>query len=203
MSGKGPNAKLPSRHVTLPPGAFSDRGSGKPSGNVVVGLRLVGQAQVETARGEAAKYAWELHDKPDDVEGRQIAHNDRLMSWIAHFVTCDPNDKSVAKFTPDGIVQALTPDGIRRIYDEFEAFAIEQSPLVPPATDREIETLVGLVDRGDLDRLPRARALRARKLLSFVLYELAAAGEEDVTPSDVSEAAAEENVRAGVLRRAG
>lgn len=201
-AGKG-GSKTPQRHVTLPPSAFSDKWSGKPSGNVAVGLRIVGQAQVETARGEAAKTAWELHDKPGDVVAREVAYEDRLMAWIVAFAACDPNDRTVSKFTPDGIVQELQPDGIRRLYDEFEAFAIEQSPLVAPATDHQIETLIAAIAAGAIDNLQRARAVRVRKLLSFILAELATAATEDDTPADVSEAAAEENVRSGVLLRAG
>lgn len=175
----------------LPVEAFQT--SSRPVHEMAVGIRLISQRQVETARAEAAKYAIEMHDKPDDSAGRQLSYEDRLMVWIGAQSACDPNDRAKTQFTPDELPERLTPEGLRFLFDNYEALSIELSPLWRPIDDAGVARLARAVERGALGRLEHARALRARKLLAFVLAELEEA--PTVTPDELVAEGAIELVR--------
>lgn len=168
-------ARKPARVIELHPHEFADDWQGRPASPVLFGLRVPPEADVMTGRAEAAKRAAELHEQsPEQVD----AFNDALLEYLVARAICDPNDVTaphpLLELAEDMVPLALKPLTLRRIFDEIEKLQIEQSPLFPEATDDEIGELVGLLAmQSPLAALDRARQLRARRFLKFVLDELA------------------------------
>lgn len=167
--------KTPLRHVVLRADFFADDWSEKPApgGEIALGLRKVSDADTTTARAEAAKYAMEMHD---DQEGQIEAFNDALMRWLIVRGTCDANDVTLNAPLFDGseenVRNALTSRGIRYVWDEYERFHLETSPLVLPASDEDITSLIQFLKPELLGNMTTGAALRVRKLLGFCLSEL-------------------------------
>ncbi len=170
------------RTLVLPPSIFASEWPGRPKEPVVVGLRLLPDAEEQTARAEAVKLALELHPEGDDAWVE--AYNDALLRWIVARGICDPNDLTqptqIFPMAEDQVRQALTSSGVRYVFDAIERLQLETSPAYAEASEDELWELIHRLeadpDLGMLERPSRARALR---LLRYVLLELQA-----VDPSD-------------------
>jgi hypothetical protein len=69
---------------------------------------------------------------------------------------------------------ALTPEGVKLIWDALERTTIETSPTSALATDEEVAELVVKAPRA-LAEMPPWQAQRVRRLLRFCLEEMSAA----------------------------
>ncbi len=172
-------AKVPSHIIELPLSAFADsykdkRGHvDKPDGPAKVGFRLVAEERFNKARSEAAKEAWRLHPDEGDEPNRIDYFNEKLIGQIVAFATTEADDVTQPFFgemPEDKVFRVLTSQGIRRLYDEFEAFAISVSPTAPEASDADLDVLAdGLMSGELLTSMDIDTARRARRLLRHVL----------------------------------
>ena len=169
-----PRACEPRHVITLPPSAFADSWRGKPHAPERIGIRTVSELELTVAQSEAVKKAIEAHEDNEPREFRVEAFNDYLITNTLARACVKAHDVTQAYFAPgpeDLIREALTPGGIRRIWDEYCRFAVVDSPVSPSATDDELlllaEQCVSL-----LDGVEPARAERARKLGAAMLLEL-------------------------------
>lgn len=176
MSGFGKLARdtVPPQTVVLEPHDFASEWEGRPVSSVAIGLRLVPNGVDETARAQAAQYAWELHPNRDDVEERGNTFSDAVVRWLVAKCTCLPNsvDQPYFEMAEDTVKVALTSRGIRKIWDAYEQMLIEMGGLDGPISDPDLERLQALLASNALAMLPPNREVRARKLLAFVLSEL-------------------------------
>lgn len=171
----------PVRHAKLTLESFADDWSSKPAGDFLVGLRKFSDGDAQTARAEAAKYAVMMHD---DHQGQVEAFNDALMRWVIVRGTCDANDVTqncpIFEGSEENVRLALTSNAIRYLWDEIERFHVEQSPIVPEATNEEFLVLAELLKNPALlDNLTPGAQKRVRKLLSFCLTEFLSLGTHD------------------------
>lgn len=160
---------------------FSARWDGRPREDLACGVRPLTGADDDYCRKAALRYAWqtfpgavgdEHHDQRTD------AFNDALMRFAISRATCDPNDArrgwDVWRGVADDVVHvALTREGTKAIYDAIERATLSLSPVRPELRDDELDELIAGLREG-LERMPRARAARARRLLRFVLDEVRA-----------------------------
>ncbi len=165
--------------ILLSPSAFADTWPGKPTSDVAVGLRFISEREIQTARAEAAKYAWQMHDIDADEEAREECFNDALMRWAVAYATCDPNDVTKpwlgdAGAVEDAIGEALHSSGIRRLWDAYDAMQSERGAVSPEADDDELREIAGYLTAGVVDRMTTAQGKRARKLLGTCLDTLRA-----------------------------
>lgn len=141
----------PATVVAVEPGHFADTWPEKPSGAVLVGLRLVSEADYQTARAEAAKRAWD-HFPDEDLDGdeRVDCFNDALAAWIVARGTTQPDNatKPWLDMAHDNVQLALTTGGLRFLFDQITALMIERSPLSPEASDADIARLVDALGSG-------------------------------------------------------
>ena len=175
----------PPQTIELLPSAFADTWDNKPRDSVRVGLRLIAVLDLAEARGEAAREAVAAHPDRNDPSAID-AYNDALLAWIVSRCTCDPLDVRKEWDVWDGMPQEnakelLSPEGARAIFDAYERLRIEQDPSQQEATDDEIVRLPDAYADAAA-HLVGSRLARVRRLLRFVLDELA-----DVTPDDIDE----------------
>jgi hypothetical protein len=166
-------ASKPARVVVLPPSAFADSWSSKPKAEVAIGIRFVSEHDLQIAKAEASRSVERLYV---DKDGATIDHeklveswNDALIRWIVAVGTCDANDvsKPYFAFAQDTVAIALTPQGVRRLWDEIEQLAIEFGPASTEAGDEAVAALAARLAGGDaLSGLDPARSGRVRRLLA-------------------------------------
>jgi hypothetical protein len=159
-------------HVELAPALWADGRPAKPSAPVKVGLRLLPEAEFERCRTIAANHAWREHQNPDDEANRDDCFNSRLMGLLMAEATCHPEniDKKFFEHADTKIFLDLTPDGIRYLWDHYEAFAVVESPIAPEATDDELLELADVIRAGMLfEGLDLERARRVRRLLKAAI----------------------------------
>ncbi len=169
---KAPARKAP-RVVVLDPDHFSDTFEAKPQQAVAVGLRLVGERDIDIARAQAARRVSEMFstsdDETTDETAKDEAYNDALMRWVVARATCKANDISAPYFdcAEDTIGVALTPAAIVKLWDELILLQKGKGSPSPPATDEEVRSLVDQLDRGLLSRLGGSQETEVRKLLAY------------------------------------
>lgn len=174
-------ARKPPSFVLVPPDAFKDEWEDRPREKVAIGLRLVSHQDLQVARAQGRRRANEAFPNLDDEDGRELifwsdAFNDALIAQIISAAICDPNDVHEMwepfKAAPEDMCRMfLTSDGLRLLYDAWERMRISVDPTQREATNEEAALLPALLaERGE--GLGRVRAMRARRLLAFVLDEL-------------------------------
>ena len=173
--------KAPARTLLVPVDCFADAWDGKPEEPVCVGLRLIAAADIFTARAEAQKVAFRTHPQPEDEEGRLEAYNDALMRWAVARGTCDPNfirepPELWRGMREDIVFEALTPEGVRFIYDALERHCLEMSPSQPEATNEGILDL-GAMFVAALHWLSPLEERRLRRILGWVMETLVASAQ--------------------------
>lgn len=160
--------------VTLQPSAYADTWEGvKPQGPFVVGLRTISEDEVEKARAEAARIAYECHPERQSGdaadEARREAYADALVRLAVARASCSPDDVSrpYSEIPDDWARHALTADAVRRLWDALERLTVESSPTAPIATDADCAELAALlVDSAAWARVSTPDAMRARRLLA-------------------------------------
>lgn len=174
----------PARVVVLPLSAWASDWHDRPSGEVAVGLRLLSEADTQTCMASAAREAREVYpEAPEDSPELVEAYNSALMRWAVARATCDPNDASKPWLdaAEDTIALALTPSGIRRLWDELERATLEESVTTREASDLDLVELAALLVAPDeLEALPLAAARRLRRLAAHMLDTLRPEGTDDV-----------------------
>ena len=166
------------RIVTFPPSAFAETWSRRPQGPTKLGLRSIGETELEIAESEAVKTAWKAYPKPGSSSEERIALcNDHVMTNVLARVTVRAEDASVPYFdpVPESLIRVgLTPGAIRRLWDEYARLSIEDGPLTPEASDEELEALGAALATcvAGLSAGPRARV---RKLAKAIIDEIEAA----------------------------
>lgn len=168
-------ASKPAEVVELQPGHFADTWPDKPKGPVSVGLRLVSEADFQTARAEASRRAWQTFPDEDlDVEERVDCFNDNLAAWVVARATTQPDNASAPwmELAHDNLQFALTTGGLRFLFDRVVALTIERSPLSPEITDAEMGRLCGALKSGVLLTGAGAEVRLARRLLRRVMDHL-------------------------------
>lgn len=159
--------------VDLEPDDFAHEWSERPMTTLVVGMRLVSERDIENARQFAIDRAVRMHPNPGD--DRIDCYNDSLMAAIVGRALCQHDDASQAFFgmPEDDAAQALTPEGIRRIFHAYDAMKIELAPGAPEADDEELMELSSLLLSDEAwGQLPVAKAKRLRRFCREVLDEL-------------------------------
>jgi hypothetical protein len=184
----------PPTFLPIPPNAFDQQWSDRPTETVAAGLRLVSDQDIQVARAQARRRANEAFPKlnannPSEIIAWNDAFNDALMAHIIGYALCDPNDVNegwdVIKAAPEDIPRLyMTSDGKKLVFDAYERMRIELDPTQREASDDEAElALALLLEHGD--KLPRVQRMRVRRLLAFVLDELVKAcpkGEPEPEP---------------------
>lgn len=187
-----PASNAPPRTVTLPVTAFGDTWKGKPDTDVAIGLRLISSDVVENARAAARKQAREWHcDKETgrilDEDAYIDAYNDGFMRRCVARATCDVNDiaEPYFKFAENTVREALTVEGVRRLWDELLILHAENSVAIAPADDADIERMARvLLHGGALAALDEGDRVELRTLCSYVLAMLVGTGKADEVPAD-------------------
>lgn len=170
-----PTRRPPDHVVVLAPRAFADAYPKRPAADVAVGLRRLSQSEAQTAMAEARKEST-AGDRSGEAASERFG--EALVCWSVGFAACDPNDAGAPYFAcgDEEIRQALTPEGIRRLWDELEMIHAAESPLLTPLADDDAADLANALAHDGLARLSTAKATRVRRWLRFVLDELRAAG---------------------------
>lgn len=168
------------RTVKLAPSGFADTWDGKPEAPVEMGLRLIPEGELATARSVAVKSAMQLHPELDERSDIWLeAYNQALMHWAIAHALCRPDDVTQPfwEMAEDLVPIALNSAGTLRLYEELELLTVLESPLSPEIDDVGIETLSAVMSDPDRRRLlPVSTLRRLRRLLGHALEELAAAG---------------------------
>lgn len=156
----------------MPHSAWASDWAGRPTAPVDIGLRFVSDADIQLARGEAAKFAWAHHPIGEDIDNRVDCFNDALLRWIVARGTCKPHDSTIPWFLQDvdDATTHLSVGGARFIFDAIEMLRLEMSPLSREATNDELERmptlLLALAAGPPLGAAPMSRARQARRLLA-------------------------------------
>lgn len=179
----------PAAIVRVPVSAWASSWRDRPLEEETIGVRPLTEGDVVFARSEAARIALGAHPVPPEgtpdvfADERNAAFNDALLRMGASRGTCDPTDASQpwggwGRHGGDVLVlEALTVEGARLLWDAIERVTIDTSPVMPQATDEEITELAEKAARAT-QRMPAGRAARLRRLLRFALNEtLEALGE--------------------------
>lgn len=139
----------PRKTFSFPPEGWKDEWEGRPLVPVKVGLRFIGGDDVLTIHGIAMDRACKLHPNltATDEVLRRGAHNEVVMQKVAAYATCRPNDsnREWIDAADSNITSALNPQGIQRVYEEYEDFITEFSPLHKTASDADLAELATML----------------------------------------------------------
>lgn len=179
--------RKPSRTVVIPAAHFADDWGNRPEGDICVGLRVLSERDLDGARHTAAQRVAQLYAGDDgqtiDRGAADEAYNSALISHAVARGLCDPND--AAKHHPlfplaeDQVPFALTPFGIRALWDAMHRLGVETSNAIPPISDEDAAWLGRVLARGGVSVLSTS----TRKLLAAVRECLP----PDLAPADESE----------------
>lgn len=183
----------PERIITLPPAAFANDWPQKPTCEVAIGLRRLSQADSAAARAEAEREAVDFYhdivDRPrrPDLETVLDVRNDALLCHLAGRACTDPNDVTRLYFRgqEDQTRVALTPEGVRRIGDEYRLWTAASGVARSRATDEEARKVGRAIAQGAVTLDDEARMLLAYLAESLRVDELVdLPGDEDGEPED-------------------
>lgn len=160
--------------IPLSPSAWEDTWTHRPVDTVAVGLRSISLKDYQQAYNEAAK--WCAENAPsDDIFVFRDNIKMRMQVWVVARCTCDPNDIKQGYFQrgDEEVEEALRPDGVKYIYNEFETLVLEESPLQPLANDDEVFDLITILAANEkLPALPDSKQARCRRLIRHLLDTL-------------------------------
>jgi hypothetical protein len=152
---------------TIPRGAFQVTWSDYPVDDPKMGFVVLADDDIQYARAQAVAYAKRM---ADELEERVDVFNDALMRIAVARGTTSPHDARERYFgamAEDTVGIALTTDGVRRVYEELVAVAVERSPIRREASDEE---MADLPER--LAAAPPALASRLRRVIGYALDAL-------------------------------
>ncbi len=170
----------PPMTITVPKNVWAHTWEERPKTDLLAGMRLISDAEVQAGQHLARKFATDLHpgDTMRDRELWVMAYEDALIRHVAARSLCDPHNvdepfRAIAP-APEDIMASkdyVQPDGVRFLFDAYERLRIELDPTQPLLEDGQ---LMDLVDAFDLhiDELSPTKAGRIRRLLSYCLSEL-------------------------------
>ncbi|MBA2687498.1 MAG: hypothetical protein H0U64_05310 [Gemmatimonadaceae bacterium] len=143
------------RVISLLPEYFAEDWQGRPVAAFDVGLRVASESDAHNIEVEAQRAA-------DQADGDVTVYNRSLIALCVARGFCDPRDVTANhpffELPEEVVPYAFKPNALRRIFDEIERLALEQSPLFPEATKEDAERFAAAVVDGGFDRLnPRAR----------------------------------------------
>lgn len=167
-----PRQVLPERIVVLSPNAFASDYHARPSVNVAIGIRRLSQGDLDVARREAEREAVGFYEevrgrsRPVNFEVVDEVRNDALMVIAVGRAATDPNNVEKTYFLgqEDEARSALTPEGIRRIWDELVLLHAGGNVARPRASDKDMARLGRALAKGRLKLDDEARMLGAHLL---------------------------------------
>lgn len=182
---KSTKDKHPPKTLVLQPSAFADSYAQKPSVDVAVGLRFISQGEIDTARQEAERIARRFYedfasrDLEVSREPLEDAYNDAFLALVIAAATCDPNDltRPYFEFAEDTVRRALTPEALRRLWDDVVILHKGSVEARHEATDEEIQVLAQSLPRAELDS-------ESRRLCAYLMEKLKDAGQLVEEPED-------------------
>lgn len=161
----------PPKVITVEPNAFASEWETRPLEPVAIGLRIIPDEDLQTARAEAAKFAQGMHD---DIGTQEAADcfNDALLRWIIARSTCQPDDvrQPFFEFAEDTVRVALSTEGVKAISFQLEVFKTETSPLLKPIDHEEELDLAHILTEGaPWSAMSEAEARGTKRLLRVAL----------------------------------
>lgn len=171
---EGPALRKPPKVVELPLSAWADGREDKPAAPIPIGLRLPSEDDVQRARDEASKAIEEFASR-GDTDDRVSAYNDALVRELVASSACQAADvtKPFFEMASLDVRRRLTPDGVKRLYQEIEALRTGCDPAMPELDPEGLAHLTAMLDRDVWkDHLPYEEAKRIRRLLEHARQEL-------------------------------
>lgn len=172
-----PERRKPGRIIVLPPSAFSDEWPQKPLVDVAVGLRLVSEGTIQTAKVEAERLARGFYEGREveclNDDSRNEAYRDALVRFVCARAMTNPNDVNEPYFqmAEDTIACAMTTGGIMRVWDEYIVHLLGSGNRTAPITEEGVEELAAALRPEVVSALPMPTRLEVQKLLSH-LHEI-------------------------------
>lgn len=165
--------RKPSRTVKLQPHHFADKYHGKPDGPVDVGIKILGERDLEEAASYAEGHANLCHPKQRHDSDLWIeAFNRGLRQFAVARGTTKPNDVSEPYFeyADDVVPLALSPEGIHRLYLEIDLLCMMEDVKAPAIGADEQQRLAEMLRTGAAwEGLSEADQRRLSHLLFFAL----------------------------------
>jgi hypothetical protein len=174
-------ARQAPRRVVLSPSAFADDYETRPTADVAVGLRVISEADVQSAKAQSSRKVFdELYlsrdDKRIDTEKAIEAWNDHLVRFVVSRALCDVNDVTKGYFQfEDEAGRAFTSATFGKLWDELDILTTSVDPTGHRITDLELAELAAVIDVIP-SVTPKAKQLRIRRLAGELLNELAPRG---------------------------
>lgn len=180
----------PAAHVvTLPPSAFASTFAKRPTSDVAVGIRCISERDVLTAKLEATRAIVEQLGEDGRMAPAERIEiwNDSFLRILVHRATCEPNDNSLPLelfgIDDQTVRDALTPEAMKRLWDEVEAFMISGSPVWAEATDDDLDALGVTLSAGEVSKLLPDRQARVRRLAGFLMGQILPHLPDDADPT--------------------
>lgn len=159
--------------VLAQPTWFDERWSGRTTEAQRIFFRLVSEATVENAQITAVRQGWDAHPNPSDDGPRQeLTNTFVLMGILAKACVNEQREPFFGKVAEDSIRTALTPAGVRRVYQAFELFCRDRDQPVLRASDDELSDIALAFTTGVLETLPESSQRRIRMLAALIRSEL-------------------------------
>lgn len=131
--------------VTLPPSAFADTWSGRPSEPARIGLRLVSELSNDKARANATSSADRFYPLASRDSGNYVDHfNGQLMRGVLAEAVCRPEDVTTSWFKAHAVDQihiAFHERGIARLWQGYAELLERLSVLLRKATADDLRDL--------------------------------------------------------------
>lgn len=159
--------------VELIPSMFADDWRKKPTETMQCGLRLVSEGDIERIRAKAVKDASEFIVEAG--EDRIAAFNDAIMVGLVARCTCMPNNAQEPFFEmpEDDVPNALTPEAIRFLCNEYDLLKIEACNYLREAEENDLIDLSALLlDEDAWLKLSVGTARRLKRIAYHLLVEL-------------------------------
>jgi len=175
------------RTFDILPEYFTESWSNRPAAKFKIGLRVPGEQDYRNAAAEAEAAQYEAREnalKNDRLRARAEeigieAYNSKLVLFCVARGVCNPLNVSAPhpyfELADDEIPLALKSNAIKRIFDEIERLAVDQSPIFTEASPQDLRDLSELLATDDpfegVNRIERARCLRYLRLVLDTLND--------------------------------
>ena len=174
--------------VVLPPIAFSDEWRDRPKTEVCVGLRRLSEQDEKVSMEQGRKIVFRDHMREGKVVDEDMAwesYNQELMRYMMARAMCDVNDvsKPFFEFAEDTIHVALTPEGLKLVWDRWWMLKLT-GPAAPVADDDALKRLGRILAKPEHMKRLGATEVVVRKLLAEALAQF---GELEVSEDDDEE----------------
>ncbi len=182
----------PPRHTAVfGPDIFADSWAAKPKADVCIGFRLIPSRDIIAAKAQAEEQARKWYPRADwaDLTPEGIekalteandAYNDAVMRHCVARATCDANDvtKGYFKHAEDTVREALTEDGVRRLWDQLLIVQAQSAVGILRAGPEDTERLARiLADGRAFEALSPGDQIEVSTLIGYVLTLLVGTGQ--------------------------